>query len=75
MQLILNLLYTFISSFFALIGPVVAPAWFFSFVTSALKYFVIANYFIPLGTFFTVALSCLGFHAFVSGIVIVLDLF
>ena len=75
MQLILNLLYIFITSFFRLFGPVTAPTWFISFIGSMIKYFVIANYFIPLGTFFTVAISCLGFHAFVSGIFIVLELF
>ena len=75
MQFMLNLMYNFISSFFGLIGPVSAPAWFAGLIGSLLKYFVIANYFIPLGTFFTVALSCLGFHAFISGIVIVLELF
>lgn len=75
MQFILNLMFNFISGFFRLVGPVSAPNWFFGFIGSLLKYFVVIDYFLPLGTFFTVALSCLGFHAFVSGIVIVLELF
>lgn len=75
LQLILNLMYLGISGFFGIFGPIGAPLWFFGLIGSMMKYIVIANYFVPLGAFVSVGLSCLGFHFFVSGIVIVLDLF
>jgi len=68
-------MYNFITALFSTIGPIAAPAWFISFIAPLIKYFVIANYFIPLGTFFSVAISCISFHIFISGIVIVLDIF
>lgn len=57
MQWLLNLMFKGLSHFFSLIGKINAPDWLSDLILDIAKYAVIANYYFPLDTLVTVALS------------------
>lgn len=57
MQWFLNLMYKLLNYFFGLIGKISAPSWLSDLTLSITKYCVIANYYFPLDTLVSVALT------------------
>lgn len=61
-QHILNAFYSLLESFFNLTGTINTPNWFNNFVSNIVEYYVIINHYIPLNTFFAVAVSVVAIH-------------
>lgn len=57
MQLFLNLMFKLLNHFFGMIGKISAPEWLFDLTVSVTKYCIITNYYFPLDTLVSVALS------------------
>lgn len=75
MQWFLNLMFKALSKFFALIGKIAAPEWVSDLTLAITKYAVIANYYFPLDTLVTVALSVLAVTVVLMIISALLQLF
>lgn len=60
MQFFLNIVYHLLDKFFGLVGHVATPDWFSDISLSIAKYCVIANWYFPIDTLVTVALSVLA---------------
>ena len=69
MQWFLNLMFKMFSHFFGLVGKITAPDWLSNLTIGIAKYCVIANYYFPLDTLISVALSVLA----VTGILMIIS--
>ncbi len=69
MQWFLNVIYKAFSHFFSLVGKIVAPDWLTDLTLGIVKYCVIANYYFPLDTLLSVALSVLA----VTGVLMIIS--
>lgn len=75
MQWLLNLMYNLFSHFFGLIGQIVAPDWLTDLVLGITKYCVIVNYYFPLDTLVSVALTVISITAVLMIISALLQIF
>lgn len=74
-QWLFNLSYTALDNLFSIVGKISPPSYIQDLVIGIAKYAVIANYYIPLDTLVTVALSCFAFVIFIMIISTILQIF
>lgn len=74
-QWLFNLAYSALDSLFGIVGRISPPTYLHDLVVGIAKYAVIANYYLPLDTLVTVALSCFAFVIIIMIISTILQIF
>ena len=75
LQVVFNLAYWLLDSFFGLFPVIHAPSFLTEAITFIAKYAPIVNYYVPLNLLIVVTVACLAFQLVLMGVSAVLQIF